>query len=417
MTLSPTLSRIVTAAGALALVVAATPAFAVSVKDDLVSVGIKGQLQLRANILNDVTYQPAGAAASYSQDFDSVTFAARRARFGFSAKMGDNWKGNFIMRAGETAGISPNATAGGQPSDSAAVTMYYANVYYTGKTGDIEHEVGMGLDKPFTGESAISSSAYLLPTERVTSLNSTVRGYGVFYKMTGQFFALGVGLVNGENEVNAANGTAAAPIGAIGESRYNGQDKFTYTVRAEIAPGAKLWTAKKQESWAGKEGTQIVLGAEYVNNMGNDSVGDSSWYGVDLTGHWNNLSALIDYRQITNEFGGGNGALAPTAANVIEDVDSTALAIQAGWAFNLDSGYVIEPAVRYSMFDANTDNDNEASNYGTGEYGGSGNSIDLGVNWYWKGHNNKTQLAYQMWSAEDGDGDASIVRLQQSFAF
>jgi len=386
MTLSPTLSRLSTV-GALALAIAASPAYAVAVKDDLVSVGIKGQLQVRANLLNDVNN-----TAGDSIEYDSAIFSARRARFGLSAQMGDNWKANLIVRGGETVGLVAPAPA------SESINLFYANVYYTGKTGSVAHEVGMGLDKPFTSASSQSSTSYLLPTERITSAGSTAgnfdpRGYGVFYKLTGDFFAAGVSLMNGENAVNP-DGTAVA----------NGQDKFTYTVRAEFSPGAGLW-AKKMESYAGADGQSLVIGAEYVNNMGNDVADDTSWIGVDVTGHLNGLSALAEIKMLEDK------------QPVGDSINGQYIAIQAGYAFKLDSGYVVEPALRYSLIDNNTDAD-EASEYGTTtENGGSGTAIDIGANWYWKGHNNKTQLALQLWSAEEGDADATVLRLQQNFAF
>ena len=393
MTLSPTLSRLSTV-GALALAIAASPAYAVAVKDDLVSVGIKGQLQVRANLLNDVNN-----TAGDSIEYDSAIFSARRARFGLSAQMGDNWKANLIVRGGETVGLVA-------PGIADPISLFYANVYYTGKTGSVAHEVGMGLDKPFTSASSQSSTSYLLPTERITSAGSTAgnfdpRGYGVFYKLTGDFFAAGVSLMNGENAVNA-DGTADGITD--GTAVANGQDKFTYTLRAEFAPGAGLW-AKKMETYAGADGHSLVIGAEYVNNMGNDLDEDTSWIGIDVTGHLNGLSALAEIKMLENE------------QPVGDSVKGQYIAIQAGYAFKLNSGYVVEPALRYSLIDNNTDTD-EISSYGTvSENGGSGTQIDIGANWYWKGHNNKTQLALQLWSAEEGDADATVLRLQQNFAF
>jgi hypothetical protein len=81
---------------------------------------------------------------------------------------------------------------------------------------------------------------------------------------------------------------------------------------------------------------------------------------------------------------------------------------------------VIEPAARFGIIDLNKDNKNETAPYGnlqTGDDGQSGKQTDIGVNFYWAGHSNKTQIEFENWKAESGSAKAEIFRLQHTLAF
>ena len=90
----------------------------------------------------------------------------------------------------------------------------------------------------------------------------------------------------------------------------------------------------------------------------------------------------------------------------------------------MEAGFAVEPAIRFSKIDVNKDNDNEGPNgFDQGEYRGgqSGSEFTIGVNAYWNGHKNKTQLAYTSWQGEEpvsGDkADAKVITLQHQVTF
>ncbi len=130
----------------------------------------------------------------------------------------------------------------------------------------------------------------------------------------------------------------------------------------------------------------------------------------------NGLSAFAEYRAGTVESTRNDGVSVPTSATTGPEVDAEFITIQLGYAF-LIGEEVLEPAIRYQIIDNNSDAD-ETVNYGNNtETGASGTQIDLGLNYYLSGHDNKLSLAVSLWEAEEGQADATIVRLQHQINF
>jgi hypothetical protein len=132
-------------------------------------------------------------------------------------------------------------------------------------------------------------------------------------------------------------------------------------------------------------------------------------YGVDVMLWLNGLSAYVEYRTGTLERERNDGV-------AVADVDAEYITLQVGYAFPVGEE-ILEPAIRYQIIDNNTDAD-ETVNYGNNtESGGSGTQIDIGLNYYLSGHDNKLSLAVSLWESEEGQGDATIIRLQHQINF
>jgi hypothetical protein len=451
-----------------AFAVIGTPAFGASFADDLV-IKPAAQLQLRAQLGASGTgndgndnniYNGVGGGAGDASN-DVARFSIRRARFGVSAKNTTGWDAMFQIRAGErndagtvttvtsstTTGIG-NATLPSGPSSNQPVTLYYANIGKVIKTDSLEHRIHGGLDKPFNGESSISSTTYMFPTDRAVANLIEYRSVGIGYTMKHELFKFGFDIADGGNWSNFSakgtdTGTAAGSVGGIAAPSSQGNTVSSeskpglfYSARIEFAPGAEYMPTKKMESFAGAEGTHLVIGFDIQNdnkdltasaNNGaanaTNTAQTTTIFGPDVVFHLDGLSAVADYRQVTvSQSLQGAG----TAA---DDVHGNVFDILAGYAIPTDSGLVVEPAIKYGKTDLNKDQDEGAiSKYSNGEWKAgsvSGSEITLGLNLYWNGNANKTQFAYSMWKGEasaaaapqDGTPKANVFTIQQQVTF
>lgn len=392
--------QLVKSLSALALLGTAIPStYALSIKDDTVSLSPGIRIQTRATV--------ADASSATGDDYrlqggvvggenDPIDFSIRRARLYMGGKYGQDWK--FLI-----AFNADNIDSAGTASASRAMQWRYAWVERQFTMGDdFAHIIHFGLDKPYNNPSdgAMSSSRELFPTGNAAAGLLAPRGVGIGYRLRGPLFLVAADV---QNNITTH---ATTGLGAVEE------EGLYYGARAEFSFSKEWFIAKRAESFLGKEGTGLNLGASWATNSegvtATDAV-DTMAYGVDLMFHWNNISAYAEYRT-------SNAESTPFAGGAATEQDAEVILGQVGYAFPLANGHVIEPAVRYQIIDGNTETD-ETSVYGTGEVGGSGNQIDVGLNYYLDGHNNKFQLAYQMWEAEEGDGDANIVRLQHQLNF
>jgi hypothetical protein len=417
--------KLVQTLSALALVGAAAPtAFALSVKDDQLSVALKFQVQSRAYLLNDGENATGGAydpLRGSDGDAEAVRFDLRRARLGFAAKYNEDWRGVFLIRSenndrGVNGGASTGNGGNGRP-----VQLYFANAARVFKQrDDIEHDLHAGLDKPFNSESRISSTTYLMPQDRLSLSYIEFRGVGGGYGFRSPMVNFGFDVQNnttGTKDTQARNDTGAEET--------NG---YFYSARVEFMPGKEWNPGKAMESFAGKEGTHLVVGFDYQADMGNlqdDGAAatfveqDQTIFGPDVLLHWNFLTVLAEYRFLKTTRDTVTDATGATAS---ADTDGTLWNIGAGWAIPV-GGYFVEPCVRFGERDSDDDTDSTASfaagpggNIGN-DIGSDGTTLELGVNLYISGHSNKIQLSYQNWKAEEGDATADIIRLQHQWAF
>ncbi len=408
MTLVKTLSAI--ALGGLCL----PAAHAVSISDDVVKLGVGVRLQTRAQIadadaIDGSEFNVQNAALGKN---DPVDFSIRRARLMFAGSYGANWKFNATLAAD---GVDRSGTA----SASRTAVLRYGWVERAFKMdGDMAHLVKFGLDKPFfNAADVMSSSRMLFATKAATDSFLNPRGVGLSYKFAHPMFIIGADLQNSPT-ARPATSFGATDSASIDEG-------YFYSVRAEFTPlfNAEWFDAKRSESYVAKEGHHLVVGLKYGVNE--DVIGGAtpalrtlttqSGYGVDVLFHWNMLSFYADYLALTTEVEDVDGSAADPA-----DVDGEIITAQVGYAFPIGGDYVLEPAVRFAIIDLNTDIDNVATNYtasADAEHGLSGNEIEIALNLYLDGHNNKFTLAYQMWSAEEGDAEANVIRLQHQLNF
>jgi hypothetical protein len=432
---------------ALAILGAVAPsAYAVSIKDDVVSMKLGGNIQFRASLLNDASdsngndFDPLRGTSG--QSAEAARFDIRRARLSFAAKMGD-WSGNITIRS-EKNDQNQNATAStANGGNGRPVQLYYAKIARDFKVGDMTHQIRFGLDKSFNVESAQSSSTFLFPTDTIVCEKAEERAVGVGYMFMMPFLNFGLDFHNGSTGTRDTDANGANTVNVFNSNgKTNG---YFYSTRIEFAPGAEFMPAKRMESFYGKEGTHLVIGLDAQWDMGNLNLTnvatagnyqerDVFTWGPDILGHWNGLTAKAEYR-MRSQTADNTVAATGVAGAAVADVDGKFWDIQVAYAFPLEE-VVIEPAIGYMVSDSNSDVDSfgvasgnngaagppavapQNFGYGAGaDNGGDGKTINIGVNFYWNGHDNKTQVAFQSWKAETGDADAKIIRIQHQINF
>lgn len=377
---------------------------AVSLKDDVLSItpGIRIQSRAQMSDATDNTgeeYRVQGGTPDAVND--PIDFSIRRARLYMSFKYGSNWKGQLAINA-------DNVDASGTDSATRAIVLRYAWLERTFDLGDgMAHGITFGLNKPYqnASDAGMSSSRELFPNSNgAASANFLApRGVGVGYRFNHPMFLIAADL---------QNNTSAKSVVAT-EDAEETDEGFYYGIRAEFSFSPDWFIKKRAESFLAKEGQGLNIGLSYGSNQ--DDVNDTNTqsltaYGIDAMLWLNGLSAYAEFRTATLEEDQFVGA-SP------DDIDREIIVIQVAYAF-LVGEEVIEPAIRYQIIDLNTDNDDENANFGSNaETGTSGDQIDIGVNYYLSGHDNKLQLALSLWSAEEGDADATIIRLQHQINF
>ena len=437
----PTLLAIVCASGTLP---------AVTIKDDGLTVALKGQIQARASIGAGGTFESSSPTAPNSYDplrgstgeADLFRFDFRRVRVGIDAQYGDGWYGTITL-----ASEKNDLTESGK--NSRAVNLYYAYLGKTFKDEDISHSIRGGLDKIFNNDSIISSSSALFPNDRPTQALTSYRNLGLGYRFQSPIVNFGTNVAN--------NSSGSKPKGA-GENTVsdagNSRNGFLVSGRVEFSPSKALMIEpdKRKESYLGKEGTQVVFGLEIQverNRLEDGAasgiaatnplapgtplagtnpyvVSNNTVWGPDALFHWNALTLLGELRagKTTRTQYNDNGAEA-----AVEPVPFLYWSVQAGYAFPIPGGLVLEPAIRFSFVDQNRDLDNNSNYFSGYDYadmnykdGGklqdiSGKQVEIGLNLYEKGTTCKTQLEYLNWRGENGNGSAHMFILQQQIAF
>lgn len=383
---------------------------ALDVKDDDLKIGLKLQLQVRA----EKSWAKGTDAQRYnvtegsaSTEPDDMDFYIRRARIGFAGTWKGEYKFAYLLRNDDQDKTSTART----PSTHVA---YIERLIKQEDLG-IEHGIRAGLDYAwFNGSNAVfSSSSFLFPTGRASTDMLAPRGTGVGYKLTSKMVSWGVDVQNNTGD--------SALVGTQGSAN-QGEGLF-YGTRVQVIPfdSDDKGHMKPVESFLGKEGKGVLISAEFgVNQNDNTSTTatvTTKGYGFEVLGHLDGLTALAEYRQ----------TIATTTSSVAatqEDVNvATVYLVQAGYALPCGD-QIIEPAFRWTHLNNDADAD-EAVNYGTREYGASGNSFDLGVNYYIHGHANKLQIALQHWRSEGHSNvgsdlvqpKADIVRAQWQLSF
>ncbi len=416
-----------------------------AVKDGDLQIKLKGYVQGRAT-LGASADTSAGAGQDYyaannagSDESETARLAFRRIRLSAELRSRNDWFGLLTLRADN---IGTSGTTSANSTGNPAVTIYQAYIGKTFNAGGFEHDLKFGLDKIYNNDSTISSSAGLLALDRpLATLLSSQREIGVQYQFRAPFLRAGADIQDNSNL------SRTVATGNPTSGNYSHRPVPATSLRVEIAPGADYLPTKKQESYVGAYGTQALLGFDWQDSGKSYAVANEArklqLFGPDLLIHHDAITFLAEYRW--SRFDRTQTAGAPFVANEADHLSGRHWNAQIGYAIPVDLGFVIEPALRYSRIDWSTAND-ERSAWGTnsardnnvttptGLLGstsaltntgldsgstnlGSGNEIDVGLNLYWNGHANKTQLAYTSWTAESGEGRAHAFVVQHQVTF
>lgn len=379
---------------ALAAIAAAPAAYGLNVEDNDLKLGLKMTLQVRAehSSAQDAAGNAYDIMNAASQANDPADFYLRRMRIGFAGSYKEDYRFALTMRFD---GAGKNSTAASASPNVAIIERII-------KQDDLklQHSIRAGLDYSFFN-SANNWGGVILPSGRVTDsmLFVASRGVGAGYKLTAPWVLIGADVQNNNADSDA------------------GADGLFYSTRVQISPPGEWNIPAFQETWAGKAGKGVMLAVEYGANTQTAANVTTSAIGAELLVHVDGLSAHAEYRTATEDTD-STGA----------SIDRDAIIVTAGYAMPLgNTGTTIEPVLRFTQADFNADTDDNGgygsslAYNGTGnkgaENGGTGTQWDVGVNWYLGSAANKLQLAYQDWSAEEGDADAQIVRGQWSLSF
>lgn len=382
----------------LALVAIAPTVAALDVKDDDIKLGLFVRLQARADWSKSTNAdgdQYDIATGSNSQN-DPVDFYMRRARIGFQGSYKNDYK--FV------ATVAADKLDSKDTSTGRAIVAYEMFVGRIWKDEDnkLTHEVDAGLMNPFFNDasSVCSSANFLFPSTRATDTLLNNRGTGLGYKLSAPMGTFGVNILNNKADDNNTNG-----------------DGLFYSGRVEFSPEGEFHIAKTTESFVGKAGKGILVAVDVGQNTRDNGDITTLGWGAEILGHADGLTAIAEFRRDKIK----NNVLPEPVAGATQT--KQIMLVQAGYALPaLANGSVVEPAIRFTKLDLNKEVDTEGTSYGGGlDYGTSGTQIELGVNYYINGHNNKLQLEYLNWKGEEnaaGDkAKASIVRAQWQLTF
>lgn len=375
---------------------------AVSISDDTVKLEFGVRIQNRVSRYDGESttgadYNVQTGLVGKNDPFD---FMIRRSRFTAKGSYGPNWKFNLTLQGDEFDR---------QNVGSPAVQVRYAWVERHFKLGDENTFIAhFGLDKPFfNAADFVSSSVTLFPTNMVNvEKGLTNRSVGLGLRLVGPMYQLGADIQN----------VGGRTAGAVNVDESEG---YWTSARGEVSFSKEWFTAKRAESYLGKEGHAAVLGLEYGTERnrftGANQLRTRSGFGADFLFWWDSITFIADWDRITTKT---DNILVADLADVKGDI----LTAQIGYAIPIGEGEAIEPALRFSKYDTNKDIDNVAENWavaagGFVEHGQSGTEFDVGVNYYMNGHGNKFQLSYTRWSPEEGDAGANIIRLQHQLNF
>jgi hypothetical protein len=361
---------------------------ALSVKDDDVKLGLALRIQARADVSDAETASgtPYDVMTGNANGGDPADFYLRRLRFGVKGSFKDDYKFNITFAADKA-----------QAKDK-GVALYEAYVARVWKDEDnkIEHELIFGQSNAFFNgvANSFSSSKFLLPGVRATDQMLASRGNGLGYRMNSEMVRFGADMQNNIKDDSSATKS----------------DGLFYSARIELTPPGELGIKKVMESYVGQDGKGVMLSLDYGANVRQANTTTTTGYGTEWLVHVDGLTALAELR-------------ADDAENMTTNVKTKKQIwlVQAGYALPLGDAF-IEPAIRYTSIDLDTDNEEEGSSYGTSlDFGASGSQFDAGVNYYIHGHNNKVQLAYTNWKGEENAGGdkakADILRAQWQLDF
>lgn len=406
----------------LALAAAVPLASALDVADADFKLGLKMQLQVRAEKgwadgTDNKRYDTATGSAD--SEPDDMEFYIRRARIGFAGTYKDVYRFAYIIR-NDNQDKAGSATS---PTNRMPEThVAYLARDFKGDKGT--QQIRAGLDYAFFNGAVLNSGGWSpMVAARATEQSAMVapRGVGVGYKFIGSKVIVGVDIQNNSNTGGTSGDSSNSAANGVTD---NGEGLF-YGSRVEYIAfdDAEKPHMKPQESFLGAAGKGVLvsfdLGVNQNDNTDNDTTVTTTATGAEIFVHMDALTAVAEYRYAH--------AATKSAVAANGDVDRKIWLVQAAYAMP-KGDFIFEPGLRFTRIDLNDDTEEESS-YGSSEYGGSGYQWDLGVTMYINKNANKVAVGYQHWRSEGGeqasvvpnpatgDSKANIVRAQWSFAF
>ncbi len=320
-----------------------------------------------------------------SEDQDPIEFSMRRVRIDLKA-FKDGYKARFTFKDDDL----------GEDERTSDPNFHYAWIAKTIDHGNGKSQIKIGQDKAFFNRAWLNGAAMLFPQQSTNSLEAYAKSknVGLSYRYSAELFTVGVDIQNykdSDGDNDATTGETGKENGSLYTSA---RGEFTF---------AGLELKKWKDSYAGEDGTGLLLGVEFATSTASDVSGakdDTTSFGIDGLFHMDALTAGFDFDFMNT------GA---------DDTNKMILTAQAAYAIDVDEELVVEPAVRVSLVD-NPDKDDTDSTF-KDESADEGLYLDIGTNLYFDGHNNFLQIAVQNFTAEGGDGSATIFRVQHQYKF
>ncbi|MBI5560135.1 MAG: hypothetical protein HY883_02540 [Deltaproteobacteria bacterium] len=272
--------------------------------------------------------------------------------------------GSFFTKA-----IKYNLTLAADNVDKAgvanAITVHYAYVEWDPAAA---FGIRFGKERLPYSRIALTSDTKQLLIERPVSVEDAKKLFG----KTDAYYQPAITVKGHVAGGTVAYEAAAADGWQNGEAVHTGRTVFkanpVVMARLEFSPPG-LTENKKSDAPLGV-GRHLTLGIDVANQSGieykeNNFKEKRTLFGADLSGHYEGLTGQVEY----------NGWKVDSGEPAIGKTEPRGWYAQAGWFIK---GYNIEPAVRYEVYDQDSN-----------KSGMKEKSTTTGVNWYGKGHSFK----------------------------
>ena len=351
---------------------------------DEADVTFRVRLQPRFDI-GDLIENSAGT--SYDSEGDLYF---RRVRLDVKGHLIENLKYNLTLDADKWE----------KSGNADSVDLHYAYLRYH-HIDELNIEIGKHK-LPYSRIALTSSSKQLIidSPASVGAVKSLFGDYGQFMVMadgkTGRFeqgeikyyAAFGDGIVSGDTVAAGRTAQSTGPL-IIG--------------RVEFSPTG--YTEKKKSDAHLGKGKHLTVGLNYAfqNSIEFDENSysqDRRLFGIDLSGHYEELTLQVEYNSVIEE----------SSDPAVADVEPQGWYVQAGYFI---AGHEIEPVVRYEIFDQDSNINASKEEITT-----------VGLNWYPKGHTLKLGANFvhsefetnaNGWLANDDT--SNVLQVQGQFYF
>lgn len=361
-----------------------TKGLKVKISDDT-DINIRVRLQPRLDMGGLIKNE---AGTSYESEIDMYL---RRIRLEVGGKLIKDLKYSLVFEADKNGKFASS----GSPTNE--VKIQTANVDYK-----FAHTFAVRFGKaklPYSRVSLTSSSKQLV-IERPVSTEAAKKLFDDYYQA---HLMVHGKVAEGVLAYNLAMGDGWEPNSTItGTTSVHKSDPL-YVARVELSlPG---WVEKDKSDAHLGNNRHLTIGANYavqdgIEYKGNTYGEDRSLVGMDLSGHWEGLTAQFEYNSWKEKY------TDPTK----KEKEPKGWYGQAGYYIK---GVNVEPVVRYEVYDQDSNSDDKQEKI-----------ITLGVNWYLKGHSLKVGLNWAHteyeksasgWLANDDTKDLYQLQTQLYF--